>query len=80
MSTLTQRIGWLNQQVSLGILPNAEVSNYKDYGAVKEIPLSRVQVSGGILGYDEPLLTADGAVVPSTGSGTWGQLFRAGKY
>lgn len=80
MSTLSNRIGWLNQQQSLAITSNAEVSNYKDYGAVKEIPLSRVQVQGGILGYDEPLLTADGAVVDSTGPGSWGQLFRAGKY
>lgn len=80
MSTLMNRIGWLNQQTSLQVTDNAEVSNYKDYGAVKEIPLARVQVAGNILGYDEPLLTADGAVVSNTGGGTWGQLYRAGRY
>lgn len=80
MSTLTERINWLNQRQSMQLLDNAEVANYKDYGAVKEIPLSRVTVNGHILGYDEPLLTADGAVVSSTGNGQWGQLYAAGRY
>lgn len=80
MSTLTNRISWLNDRQSMSLLDNSEVANYKDYGAVKEIPLSRVVVVGNNLGYDEPLLTADGAVVSATAPGQWGQLYRAGRY
>jgi len=80
MSTLTNRIGWLNQNQSLQVLPNAEEVSYKNYGAVKAIPLAPVQVNGGIIGYSEPLVTADGAPVSSTGPGAWGQLYRVGKY
>jgi hypothetical protein len=84
MSTFSNRIKWLGQPDNQTSTPDqvayTPTADYKDYGAVKEIPLSRVQVSGGILGYDEPLLTADGAVVTSTGPGQWGQLYRAGRY
>jgi hypothetical protein len=79
-SELVSRVTWLNDQSMMGYNNVPEVCNYKDYGAVKELPGRPVQVNGGILGYNEPLLTADGAPVTNTGNGTWGQLYRAGKY
>lgn len=79
-SSLTSRIGWLNDQQAMGYGNMPEISNYKYYGDIKSHPTVPVQVQGGILGYSEPLLTADGAPVTQTSPGTWGQLYRAGKY
>jgi len=61
-------------------LGNAE-SEVKNYGAVKMTPISRIRIfPGGVIAYDEPLITADGAPVTATGPGQWGQLYAAGRY
>lgn len=51
----------------------------KDYGAPTEIPMVRVAMYTNGVAYDEPLATADGAVIPATGPGQWGQLYAAGR-
>jgi hypothetical protein len=50
-------------------------------GAVSEIPLSQIGIYPGVASYksDTPLITADGAPVKATGTGTWGQLYAAGR-
>ena len=88
MSTLSDRIAWLHGPVSLA--PNGDVDGnigndneiqYKNYGAVKSIPLTRVQIfPNGILTYDEPIISTNGAPISSTGPYTWGQLYAAGRY
>lgn len=51
----------------------------KDYGAPTEIPLVRIQVFTNGVGYDEPLITTDGAPISATSPGQWGQLYKAGR-
>lgn len=51
----------------------------KDYGTPTMIPLSRVQILGNGIAYDEPLVTSDGAAVSNTGLGQWGQLYAVGR-
>jgi hypothetical protein len=79
MSTLTDRICWLHRPQAQTI-PDAGGPSYKDYGAVKAIPLTRVAIHPGVLSYDEPLIASDGAPITATGSGTWGQLYAVGKF
>lgn len=82
MSTFRDRIHWLlspGEQNRAGDVPTLE-PGVKDYGAVKMTPLVRVRVYGNGVAYDEPLVTADGAPITNTGSGTWGQLYAAGRY
>lgn len=87
MSTFTDRIAWLhkptiaaNGDVDPGI-GNAEERYEKNYGSVKMTPLARIQIfPGGVIAYDEPLITTDGAPITATGAGQWGQLYAAGRY
>ena len=53
----------------------------KEYNAPTMIPLMRIQILPGVAVYDEPdwLVTADGAPVPVTAAGSWGQLYAAGR-
>jgi hypothetical protein len=87
VSTFSDRIAWLHGPITQE--PNGDVDpgignahdNYKNYGSVKSIPLTRVQIfPGGVLAYDEPLITPDGAPITATGPFTWGQVYAAGKY
>lgn len=57
---------------------NAEVGQNQ---AVAQMPLSRITIYPGAAAYasDSPLITADGAPVKSTGTGSWGQLYAAGR-
>lgn len=51
-------------------------------GTVMTMPLALVQITpAGTVGYQEmtPLITADGAPVPATTPGRWGQLIAAGR-
>lgn len=74
MSTLRDRIGSVGS-----INPNLTALG-KDYGDIKSIPLVRIQIFPGTILYEDmqPLITADGAPVPATSPGTWGQLFAVG--
>lgn len=82
MSALTDRIFGLHKASpanpgEVPILP----SDGKDYRAARVIPLVRIQTQhSGIITYDEPLITADGAMVPATAPGQWGQLYAVGRY
>jgi hypothetical protein len=77
MSVLSDRIRWLHNPQTA----NSDVvtASYKDYGAIKAIPLARIQIHPGVVAYDEPLITADGAPVSNTGFGSWGQLYAVGR-
>lgn len=88
MSTFSERIKWLHGPAPQTIASNDDavtgtthMRDYKDYGAVKQTPLNRIQIfPNGILAYDEPLIATDGAPISSTGPATWGQLYAAGRY
>lgn len=88
MSTFSDRIKWLHGPAPMttggnddAITGVSHMKDYKDYGSVKQTPLTRVQIyPNGILAYDEPLISADGAPITSTGPATWGQVYAAGRY
>jgi hypothetical protein len=61
----------------------AAASGYHPYGTAATpmtMPLALVKISTGGMTYDtvQPLWTADGAAVPATADGAWGQLYAAG--
>lgn len=75
MSTLSDRMMWQSP-----VYPTKRhVANFAN---ITEAPVMRIGIFPGYISYDdlEPLYTADGAGVTATGRGTWGQLYRAGKY
>jgi len=74
MSSLSDRIN--NKHP----VPATYRPSYKDYGPIKEHPVFRIQITTGGIGYDEALVTADGAMIPNTSPGQWGQLYAAGRY
>lgn len=79
MSALTDRIFGLHNETPSNVptLP----TDGKDYRAVRQTPLVRIQTQHpGVIAYDEPLITSDGAPVPATAPGQWGQLYAAGRY
>lgn len=45
------------------------------------MPLARVQISGEGMTYEtlQPIYTTDGAALPATAAGSWGQLHAAGR-
>ena len=45
------------------------------------MPLARVMITAGGMTYEnlQPLYTTDGAAVPATAPGSWGQLYAAGR-
>jgi hypothetical protein len=49
--------------------------------AVAEIPLSKIVIYPGMATYSatSPLITSDGAAISATGTGSWGQLYAAGR-
>lgn len=49
--------------------------------AVAEMPLSQIGIYPGIATYTSstPLITTDGAPVKATGTGSWAQLYAAGR-
>jgi hypothetical protein len=51
----------------------------KEYGAPTEIPLTQIAIYANGVGYDEPLVTTDGAPISNTSRGQWGQLYKAGR-
>lgn len=83
MSALTDRIFGLHRgspNGNPGEVPTLP-SDGKDYRAVRVTPLVRIQIQhAGVIAYDEPIITADGAMVPATAPGQWGQLYAAGRY
>lgn len=54
-------------------------ASFKDYRAVKEIPLVRIGVYPSGLSYDEPIVAPDGGLFMPTGRGQWGQLYAVGR-
>lgn len=52
----------------------------KDYNTPTSRPTVRIAIHPGTVSYlqSENLYTADGRLVPETGPGSWGQLFKAG--
>lgn len=46
-----------------------------------EIPLVRIRIFPGIIGWDimQPLIASDGAPIAATSTGSWGQLYAAGR-
>lgn len=60
--------------------PDAGPVITKDYQAATSIPLVQIAVYQTGIGYNEPLITADGAPVTPDGPGRWGQLYAAGRY
>lgn len=50
-------------------------------GSIAELPLSQIVIYPDATSYQTggPLITADGAAVPATGPGAWGQLRAAGR-
>jgi len=81
VSTFSDRIKWLHQPDAQVAFDGATSAQYKDYGAVKEIPLTAIGIYPGVVGYDDnPLIAADGAPISSTGPGQWSQIYRAGRY
>jgi hypothetical protein len=58
------------------------VLNKYSYNQPRSIPLTRIQIHPGVIMYDDlqPLVAADGAPISASSPGTWGQLYRAGKY
>ena len=74
MSTLRDRICGKN----VPAVPT-QATIAKDYGAPKEIPLVRIQIYPNGIGYDEPIIAADGDPIMPTGRGQWGQLYAVGR-
>lgn len=76
MSALLDRMMWSDKNV----YPDLRV--IATYGAPSLVPLTRIGIYPGMVTYEDmqPLITSDGAPVAATGQGTWGQLYKAGKY
>lgn len=72
-STLAGRIG-------AGQAP-AEYHPYGTGATPMVMPLARVMIGADGMTYEtlQPLWTADGAAVPATAPGSWGQLYAAGR-
>lgn len=49
--------------------------------AATQIPLIHIGIYPGVISYQElyPLVAADGAPIPATAPGAWGQLYAAGR-
>jgi hypothetical protein len=69
-----------------GVLPQdvTPVSSDKRgeiFGAMLSIPLVRIRIYPGAIGYQDldPLVTSDGAPVTATGKGQWAQLYAVGR-
>lgn len=75
MSTLKDRIA------SVGTIPPTLTPYAKDYRDAKAIPLVRIQIFPDVVMYDDlqPLIAPDGAPIPATSPGTWGQLYAVGR-
>jgi hypothetical protein len=59
-------------------------ADYHPYGTGAThmtMPLARVIITGEGMTYEtlQPIFTADGAAVPATAAGSWGQLHAAGR-
>jgi hypothetical protein len=59
----------------------AEYHPYGTGSTPMTMPLARVMINPGGMTYEtlQPIFTADGAAVPATASGSWGQLYAAGR-
>jgi len=77
MSTLSDRMMWKHTPNQY---PDKRITG--NFADIREAPLVRIGIYPGYMSYEDmdPLYTADGAGVTATGRGTWGQLYRAGKY
>jgi hypothetical protein len=69
-----------NRILKQGRAVNTNAHLGKDYNAPLSRPLIRIAIRPGGVSYmqSEQLFTPDGRLVPETGPGTWGQLFKAG--
>ncbi len=59
-------------------------AEYHPYGTGQTpmtMPLSRVMITQQGMTYEtlQPIFTTDGAAVPATAAGSWGQLYAAGR-
>lgn len=75
MSVLRDRVSWAGPSY-----PN--LRHIATYGTVEEIPLVRIGIYPGVITYEDtyPLIPPDGAPIMATGKGTWGQLYRVGRF
>ncbi len=75
MSTLRDRVSWAMPEYP----SKRQVANYAN---ITEVPLMRIGIYPGIITYEDtyPLIAEDGAPIAATGKGTWGQLYRVGRY
>lgn len=85
MSVFRDRIAWLlhpaTQESEQLTPPNSDLRVKGTYGTPSEMPLVRIQILPGVIAYEEmqPLITSDGAPIPATSQGQWGQLYAAGR-
>lgn len=81
MSTLKDRIFWLHSPERVDKVDDGMGQpGPKNYQNVIVRPTFGIQITTGGVAYDDnPIITADGAAIPSTGPGRWGALYAAGR-